>query len=497
MSLYDIYQSSELHSNPFCMDDGEGKNAFSPPFSPDISSSMQYLETILSDEFHPDSAIHDISPLIDDFHIDFDELDCIFNGDMPKPLDEYSDEWNLYDAMNVCEPPTDMMTSIVLPFEGKEVDNQLFLSHLLLAYAEAMDNQETELPEVISQRIIQRVNPVGGIVERVLYYMFQNLNKKPDYLKQESIKNFYLAFKAFYQIFPYGKFAHFVENFAILEAMPKDVEIINLIDFEIGEGIQWASFMEAIKYQRKEIRIISIKFNEEDESIPLRWKFEETKRRLCDHGASHGLKVKVKEVGLQDLESVMKNIDYGRKSWYIFNCNVGLPHMGRIRNKNDVFEFLTLAKNFLYNVTCYYTTKGIITYGDGDVRQSNTTCKSYSSFLDGIFAHYQALLESMEFNFPSHLGEARTSLECLFVAPYISSWDRKWEEMKQFDELELELGVSLEGWNLSETSLVEAKELVKESVKSPYGVRIEGEKKNEMVLRWNSVQMVRVCCWKI
>ncbi|KAI3474234.1 hypothetical protein Pfo_029022 [Paulownia fortunei] len=379
---------------------------------------MQYFETIFSDEYmefpvHVDE-LHGNSP-IDDFQMDFDEFDCIFYGDandMPKSLDETEERGESHrsqqlpsDGFHEWNPDHAVRVSM-------EVDNQLCLVHLLMAYAEAMNNQETELSEVIAQRIIQKVNPVGGTMERVLHYMFQHLNKQSDYLTQESTKNFYPAFKAFYQMFPYGKFAHFVAN------------------------------------------------------LSFRWRFEETKRRLCDHAGSYGLKMKVEEVGLQDLKSVMNNIkkgDYGRKSWYVFNCNVGLPHMGRVRSRKDVLEFLRVAKNFLHHATCWDTSKGIITYADGDaVHNSTGSILSYSSFLDGNFAHYQALLESMEFNFPNHLGEARTALECLFVAPYVSSvtWDWKWEETRQCGDLEFGLG--LEGWELSEASLAEAKELVKE-----------------------------------
>lgn len=529
MSLFEIYQPSRLHFNnvnPFCMDDTTGEYTFSPPFSsteysPDISSSMHYLETIFFDEYmefqvHVDELHANTS--IDDFQMDLDEFDHIFNGDandIPKSLDEtdeseesyfpqqsQSDGFHYDHAIRGSETSMDMTSmqpALVLPFEGMKVDNQLCLVHLLRAYAEAMDNQETELSNVIALHIIQKVNPVGGTTERLLYYMFQHLNRESDYLTQESNKNFYPAFKAFYQMFPYGKFVHFVANLAILEALPRDAEIIHLIDFDIGEGVQWASFMDSIKHQHKEIRVTSVKFNEEDETSPFRWRFEETKKRLCDHAGSYGLKIKVQEVGLQDLESMMRNIktgDYGRKSWYVFNCNMGLPHMGRVRSRKDVLEFLRLAKSFLHHVTCWGTSNGIITYGDGDALHETTSCTlSYSSFLDANFANYQALLESMESSFPNHLGEARIALECLFVAPNVSSvvWDQKWEEKRQLGDLESGLG--LEGLELSEAILVEAKELVKEGV-SQFGVRIVGEKKNEMVMEWNGIPMVRVCCWK-
>ncbi|KAL8517204.1 hypothetical protein ACS0TY_015434 [Phlomoides rotata] len=530
MSLYDITLPS-LHyfSNvdQFCTDDSiDDGYSFSPPFpstenSSDIQSSIDYLETIFSDEsmefpVHVDELY---ANSIDDFQMYLDEIDHIFNDGaadhIPQPLVEteernenhhfhqsYDDGFHHDHVMGVGVGDASMdMTSmhpssLVVPFVGMEVDNLLCLVHLRKAYGEAMESKEIALSEVIAQRVVQKVNPVGRAIERLLYYMFQRQNRESDYLTQESIKNFYPAFKAFYQIFPYGKFAHFVANLAILEALPSDVEIIHLIDFDFGGGIQWASLMEAIKHQCKEIRLTSIRFVEDDdEASPFRWRFEETKRRLCDHAMSYGLKIKFEEVRLQDLGSKMMSIkmgDYGRKSWYAFNLNVGLPHMGRTRSRKDVLEFLRLSKDFLH-----HTSRGIITYADGDAlhNKSINPTLSYTSFLDSNFAHYQALLESMEFDFPNHLGEARTALESLFVAPIVSRVElgRKWEDTRQCGELEYGLG--LEGLELSGANLGEAKELVKEGV-SLYRVRIDGEMKNEMVMEWNGVQMVRVCCWK-
>ncbi|KAG8377061.1 hypothetical protein BUALT_Bualt09G0128900 [Buddleja alternifolia] len=504
MSLYEIIQPSALHFNnninPFCTDNETSDYSFSSPFSsteqsPEISSSMQYLQTIFSDEYM-EFPIH-INELhanssIDDFQTILDEFVRAFNGDtnddgMPKLLDEIKEhgERNHDDhVMDVCETSMDIASMpLVLPFEGMEIDNQLFLVHLFMAYAEAMDNQETELSQVIAQSIIQKVNPVGGIEERLLYYMFQHLNKQSSYLTQESIKNFYLAFKAFYQIFPHGKFAHFVANLAILEALSRDVEIIHLIDFDIGEGVQLASFMEAIKHLNIELRVISLKFSEEDEISPSRWTFEDTKRMLIDHACAYGLKMEVEEVGLQDLESVIKNmrkVDYGRKSCYIFNCNVGLAHMGRVRSKNDVLEFLRVAKKLLHTLRCCDTSKGIMTYSDGNACHDTTTYGSYKSFSEANFVHYRALLESMEFDFPNHLGDASMALECLFVAPYVSSiaLDRKWEEEKE-QHGEVHLGQGLEGWKFSEASLVEAKEMVK-----------EGYKKGHQIIKCNTTLII-------
>ncbi|KAI8014529.1 Nodulation-signaling pathway 2 protein [Camellia lanceoleosa] len=235
-----------------------------------------------------------------------------------------------------------------------------------------MEKDQIELVEVIMKSIGEKVSPVGEIVERLLYYLFQPSDKQSDYLKQESSKNFHAAFKAFYQIFPYGKFAHFAANLAILEAIPPDVEIIHIVDFDIGEGTQWSSVIEAIGCQQREIRLTSIKWTKGDSNHDHTsgWRFDETKRRLLDHASYFGLNLKVEEMELHNLESEKKKMKKrgGRREWRAFNCMVELPHMGRVRSRRQVMEFLKVAKDVLSIQTpyCNSSTKGIITFGDAD-----------------------------------------------------------------------------------------------------------------------------------
>ncbi|KZV15174.1 nodulation-signaling pathway 2 protein-like [Dorcoceras hygrometricum] len=503
--MYDIDQCIWPHSNnsdSFFMDDDEYRYAFSPPFfatdaSLEISSTMQqYLGSIFSDECMEfprlvEEVHEDYSR--EDLQIDFDEFDHIFEDDMDHDR-----------AMDV--PHASMQISQLL--EEEEIDSEGCLLHLLVAYAEAIDKQETLLSGVIVEHMIKKVNPVGGIVDRIMYYMFRHLYKESDYLVKECLSNFYAAFKAFYQILPYGRFAHLVANSAIIENMPSHVDIIHVFDFDIGEGIQISFLLEEMKDHRcKEVRVISVRLGEDGEFFSHSiWNFEETKIRICNEARSCGIDMTVEEVGFMDLGCKMKNIEkecYGRKSWHIFNCMVGLPHMGRIRSKKCVLKFLQVAKDFLQNVRNCETgfSKGIITYGDGDTWCGNmTNCVDYTTFLDSNVRRFRAFLESLEFSFPYRLGEARVALESLFVAPYFSSitLERKWEENKQcggVDQLVESLG--MEGLRLSEKCMLEASEMVREGDdNSPYGVRFMSEKKNEMGLHWRGTPLVRVSCWK-
>ncbi|RVW76500.1 hypothetical protein CK203_053340 [Vitis vinifera] len=78
---------------------------------------------------------------------------------------------------------------------------------------------------------------------------------------------------------------------------------------------------------------------------------------------------------------------------------------------------------------------GIITFGDGDGWEKQKNTSSFRVFFNEYLIHYQAPLESMEWTFPTHFAEARIAMECLFVAPHVSSlgWFQKWEEMKGGD----------------------------------------------------------------
>ncbi|KAJ9545236.1 hypothetical protein OSB04_024943 [Centaurea solstitialis] len=364
-----------------------------------------------------------------------------------------------------------------------ELESETGLPNLLKAYADAMAMEQRELAKVIARCIGEKVNPIGPALERIAFNLFQHAeNQGEEYLKQESMKNFKTAFRAFYDIFPYGRFAHFAANSAILEAIPSHAESIHIVDFDMGEGTQWPSVMEAIARQRKSLTITSVKLEDHDSG------FEETKWHLSNYARSMGLDLNVENVELAELVKVVERPKFGRE-FLAFNCMIGFPHMGGPRTQATLASFLKLAKGLLAK------TEGIITFGDGEDGERIENCSNYTSFFDGNLAHYKALYESLEWGFPSYLTEARIAIETLFVAPYVSSlsWFQKWEEGRE-EVVVSRKDIGLKGRSMSTESLNEARELVKEE-ESPYGIRIEGDNGNEMVLEWRGTPLVRVSAW--
>ncbi|KAK4268546.1 hypothetical protein QN277_025191 [Acacia crassicarpa] len=100
----------------------------------------------------------------------------------------------------------------------------------------------------------------------------------------------------------------------------------------------------------------------------------------------------------------------------------------------------------------------------------------------------------MESNFPFQFSEARTAIENLFVAPYISSddWFQKWEDMRPYQKVQSE--TELQGRSLREETLMEVGEMLR-GIEGSYEVKIEGNNGNEMVLQWKGTQLLRISTW--
>lgn len=470
-------------------------------FSPPLTLCNDSLETSHANfDYLPDG--------VKNFPVHVNEVP--FHDEFPMDCSSF----DLEDLRDLFE--VDVSATLVLPREEMKIDNELSARHIAKAYAEAMEDEKKEIAKVIARRINEKFCPIGDVRERLLYHSFQPLNKQAEnnYLHQEASKVFDEAFEAIYRMIPNGTFAHFRANMAILEALPYDAEVLHVVDFDMGDGVQWPSMITATAQQQSlllqhgvisqqmKLKLTSIKWEEDYERESSQWRFEETKNRLHDCAYSHGLNLKVKEIQLQDLVTEVKKMKKnsgGKREWLAFNCMHGLPHMGRRRSKRHVMQFLNMAKDCLAYCANSKTSKnrGIITFGDGENWGKIRNLSCFGSFFESFMDHYQALLESIEWNFPKGLAQARIAMECLFVAPFVDSLAllEEWKEIKEFGDFQTGLG-SLQGVGFSNESLMEAKVMVSEGA-SLYSVRIEGEYENEMVLEWRGSPLVRVYAWRL
>lgn len=413
-------------------------------------------------------------------------------------LSEENNGWSPSQGQSMKSSEESMDNSLtLLPLEA--IDNQVGVFHLLKAYGEAIEKDQRELAEVIMTCLSEKVSPDGEALERIAYNL---LPDQGDCLLQESIKNYWEGFRTFYQMFPYGRFAHFAANSTIIGAIPDDAEIVHVVDFDLGEGVQWPAMIEAIARKNKMMRLTAMKWEEDEDlgtNITSVSSFEGTKRRLSDYAALFGLQLTIHEMNVEELVREMKKTNKtavrsrrgGGREWLVFNCMVGLPHMGKVRSRKQVKEFLQVAKELLSATAD--NVRGILTLGDGDACEKLINRYGFGAFFDGNVEHYQVLIESMKYNFPAHLTEARMTMENLFVKPFVSSqvWFQAWEEMRQGYHLQ---SIGLKEIEVSRENLMEVREIV--SVESLFAVTIGGERGNEMVLEWRGTPLVRVSSWR-
>ncbi|KAL4352656.1 hypothetical protein GQ457_06G005640 [Hibiscus cannabinus] len=473
-------------------------------------SSIPPLPAMLSDAIfpYPASGYDDqlqVTVPWDEFSVPLVGLDSMLTddgvGEESFPLSQSQpcssqrqDVWSPCLSSEASVHTTTVQSSLAMPVLGEAmmgIDNQLALLHLLTAYGEAKEKNQTDLAEVILRSMTEKGNPVGEALERIAFCLSsQDVQNQRDYLMQESSKNFDVAFKTFYQLLPYGRFAHFAANSAILEAMPNDADVLHVVDFDIGVGIQWPPLIEAMARQHKTLRLTSIRWGEEHFGHSP-WRFQDTKGQLCDLARSFGLKLKVEEMGVEDLANELEGIKKrgGSREWLAFNCMVGLPHMGKSKNMKLVNEFLDIAKQVLTR------NRGIITLGDGDACEKLRDSSGFGAFFNGQLMHYQAIIESMESDIAKHLVQARMAMECLFVGPNISAqaWFEKWEQVNE--TCRFDAGTTLECLKVSRERLMEAKEMVREKENS-YEVRIGGNSGYELALEWRGNILVKVSSWR-
>ncbi|GJS16944.1 nodulation-signaling pathway 2 protein-like protein [Tanacetum coccineum] len=164
------------------------------------------------------------------------------------------------------------------------------------------------LVDVMMRCTNEKTNPVGVAVERTTFNFFQDGdNGRYEYFKQEAIRNFMKALSAFYKIFPYGRFAHFTANSAIVEAIPSPrVESGHIVDFDSCEGSRWSVEIEAITQQRKSLTITSVKLEEHDLG------FEDTKQNLFNIVQTFGHTLIVQEKGISQMVQQMDGRRKGR-----------------------------------------------------------------------------------------------------------------------------------------------------------------------------------------
>nr|CAD1837494.1 unnamed protein product [Ananas comosus var. bracteatus] len=155
-------------------------------------------------------------------------------------------------------------TSTRLPADEPSHDEKgMRLVHLLMGAAEALTgpHRSRELARVILVRLKELVSTAGGSnMERLAAHFTDALQglldgshptagtrtaHRDNNHHHHNPADVLTAFQLLQDMSPYVKFGHFTANQAILEAVSGERRV-HIIDYDIAEGVQWASLMQAM-----------------------------------------------------------------------------------------------------------------------------------------------------------------------------------------------------------------------------------------------------------
>lgn len=188
---------------------------------------------------------------------------------------------------SLLPPPPQMITDLPIPsydqspfeftnFQSNFANDQALMSQYnsefdfvdeLIRLAECFETNSIQLAQAILAPLNHRLSsPNGKPLQRAAFYFKEALQSLltgttlPDN-SSENVVHTIKAYKTFSNVSPIPMFSNFTANQAILEAVDGAM-IVHIIDFDIGFGGQWASFMREIAENRKSnppvIRITAI-----------------------------------------------------------------------------------------------------------------------------------------------------------------------------------------------------------------------------------------------
>ncbi|KAK4274037.1 hypothetical protein QN277_017329 [Acacia crassicarpa] len=316
------------------------------------------------------------------------------------------------------------VTDSVEDFKG------LRLVHLLMAAAEALSgaNKSHDLARVILIRLNELVSPTDGSnMERLAAYFteaLQGLLEGPQnnnhhnkhfigsgpHREDHPPLDMLAAFQLLQDMSPYVKFGHFTANQAILEAVATERRV-HIIDYDIMEGIQWASFIQALASKTDGLPGPHLRITALSRSGGGRRSIatvQETGRRLTAFAASVGQPFSFHQCRLDPDETFRPSgLKLVRGEALVFNCMLHLPHLTH-RAPESVASFLNGAKTLNPRlVTMVEEEKGVS--GDGGF---------VSQFMECLH-HYSAVYDSVEAGIPMQSG-ARTLVERVYLGPRIA-----------------------------------------------------------------------------
>ncbi|XP_015057274.1 nodulation-signaling pathway 2 protein isoform X2 [Solanum pennellii] len=347
--------------------------------------------------------------------------------------------------------------------QSEDIDG-LKLVHLLMAAAEALTgvNKSRELARVILVRLKELASPNGATnMERLAAYFTEALQA----LMEGSAS----------------------ANQAIFESVTHDRRV-HIVDYDIMEGIQWASLMQALVSRKDGPPTPHLRITALSRSGSGRRSFgtvQETGRRLTAFAASIGQPFSFHHCRL-DSDEIFKptNVKLVRGEALIINCMLHLPHFS-YRASDSVASFLSGSKTL---------NPRLVTLVEEELRPIGDEEGFVGRFMDTLH-HYSALYDSLEAGFPLQ-SRARALVERVFLGPRITGSLARMYRARGEEE-RCSWGEWLSGVGFCESNISFANHCQAKLLLGLFndGYRMEEIGTNKLVLGWKSRRLLSASIW--
>ncbi|CAI8590540.1 unnamed protein product [Vicia faba] len=300
--------------------------------------------------------------------------------------------------------------------EIQEMIPKMDLKEILIKCAQAVSDDDIATALGFMNNVLEKMVSVGGEPsQRLGAYMLEGLRAR----LESSGSAIYKSFKCeeptskelmsymyiLYQICPYWKFAYLTSNVAISEAM-KNESRIHIIDFQIAQGTQWLSLMEALARRPGRPPFIRVTGVDDFQSLHARGGgLDIVGKKLMDYAKTCGIPFEFNSVTMFGCEVQQKDFVLQNGEALAVNFPFTLHHMPdeSVSTENHRDRLLRLVKSLSPKVVLLVE------------QESNTNTSPFFHRFVETMNYYTAMFESIDVALPRD-DKTRISVEQHCVA---------------------------------------------------------------------------------
>ncbi|KAG5545757.1 hypothetical protein RHGRI_018045 [Rhododendron griersonianum] len=371
------------------------------------------------------------------------------------------------------------------------------LKHVLIACAKAVSENDLPTAQCLMSQLRQMVSVSGEPIQRLGAYMLEGLVAKLASsgsllyktlkCKEPKSSDLFSCVHILYEVCPYFKFGYMSANGAIAEAMKKE-NWVHIVDFQIGQGSQWVTLIQAFAARPggpPHIRITAI--DDSTSAYARGGEISIVGKRLSRLAESFKVPFEFNGCSISGSEVRTENLRIQPGEALAVNFAFALHHMPdeSVSTQNDRDRLLRQVKSLSPKVVTLVE------------QESNTnTAPFFPRFLEAL-DYYSAMFESIDVTLHrEHKERINVEQHCLArdVVNVIACEGRERVERHEL------LGKWKSRFKMAGFSPYPLSSLVNATIKTllenySHKYRLE-ERDGALYLGWRSRDLVASCAWK-